>query len=180
MTCKHIVTWQVHGVFFCNKRSEHVVSVHCFPQVLCMITAPVTMILSSQQDASFAFASLAIVFSVYITLVVLFVPKVTAEHCLLPADYSNTPSVRCNGLPFIRDLSNLGWYNISHNELQIGPALLCQHQHSLTVCNHLLFSRPVWFLNILQRGESSWSYTLWHVTPQHFVTFDTICDSMGR
>uniref|UniRef100_A0A4W5K9U2 G-protein coupled receptors family 3 profile domain-containing protein n=1 Tax=Hucho hucho TaxID=62062 RepID=A0A4W5K9U2_9TELE len=44
-------------------------------QVLCMITAPVTMILSSQQDASFAFASLAIVFSVYITLVVLFVPK---------------------------------------------------------------------------------------------------------
>ncbi|XP_067365993.1 gamma-aminobutyric acid type B receptor subunit 1 isoform X2 [Channa argus] len=43
--------------------------------VLCMITAPVTLILSSQQDASFAFASLAIVFSVYITLVVLFVPK---------------------------------------------------------------------------------------------------------
>lgn len=46
-------------------------------QVLCLITAPVTMILSSQQDASFAFASLAIVFSAYITLVVLFVPKVT-------------------------------------------------------------------------------------------------------
>ncbi|XP_029023271.1 gamma-aminobutyric acid type B receptor subunit 1 isoform X2 [Betta splendens] len=43
--------------------------------VLCMITAPVTMILSSQQDASFAFAALAIVFSVYITLVVLFIPK---------------------------------------------------------------------------------------------------------
>uniref|UniRef100_A0A4W4GVF3 G-protein coupled receptors family 3 profile domain-containing protein n=1 Tax=Electrophorus electricus TaxID=8005 RepID=A0A4W4GVF3_ELEEL len=43
--------------------------------VLCMITAPVTMILSSQQDASFAFASLAIIFSAYITLVVLFVPK---------------------------------------------------------------------------------------------------------
>uniref|UniRef100_A0AAY4EMB0 G-protein coupled receptors family 3 profile domain-containing protein n=1 Tax=Denticeps clupeoides TaxID=299321 RepID=A0AAY4EMB0_9TELE len=44
--------------------------------VLCMITAPVTMILSSQQNASFAFASLAIIFSVYITLVVLFVPKI--------------------------------------------------------------------------------------------------------
>ncbi|XP_026156220.1 gamma-aminobutyric acid type B receptor subunit 1 [Mastacembelus armatus] len=44
--------------------------------VLCMITAPVTMILSSQQDASFAFASMAIVFSVYITLIVLFVPKI--------------------------------------------------------------------------------------------------------
>uniref|UniRef100_A0A8B9HKI5 Gamma-aminobutyric acid type B receptor subunit 1 n=1 Tax=Astyanax mexicanus TaxID=7994 RepID=A0A8B9HKI5_ASTMX len=50
---------------------------HCYYRirVLCLITAPVTMILSSQQDASFAFASLAIVFSVYITLVVLFVPK---------------------------------------------------------------------------------------------------------
>lgn len=34
------------------------------------------MILSSQQDAAFAFASLAVVFSSYITLVVLFVPKV--------------------------------------------------------------------------------------------------------
>ncbi|NXX52183.1 GABR1 protein, partial [Scopus umbretta] len=43
--------------------------------VLCLITAPVTMILSSQQDAAFAFASLAVVFSSYITLVVLFVPK---------------------------------------------------------------------------------------------------------
>uniref|UniRef100_A0A672KWU2 Gamma-aminobutyric acid type B receptor subunit 1-like n=1 Tax=Sinocyclocheilus grahami TaxID=75366 RepID=A0A672KWU2_SINGR len=48
----------------------------CLFFVLCMITAPVTMILSSQQDASFAFASLAIIFSVYITLVVLFVPKI--------------------------------------------------------------------------------------------------------
>ncbi|XP_066065475.1 LOW QUALITY PROTEIN: gamma-aminobutyric acid type B receptor subunit 1-like, partial [Chamaea fasciata] len=43
--------------------------------VLCLITAPVTLILSSQQDAAFAFASLAVVFSSYITLVVLFVPK---------------------------------------------------------------------------------------------------------
>ncbi|KAF3839512.1 hypothetical protein F7725_018229 [Dissostichus mawsoni] len=43
--------------------------------VLCLITAPVTMILTSQQDASFAFAALAVIFSAYITLVVLFVPK---------------------------------------------------------------------------------------------------------
>ncbi|XP_044837527.1 gamma-aminobutyric acid type B receptor subunit 1 isoform X1 [Mauremys mutica] len=43
--------------------------------VLCLITAPVTMILNSQQDAAFAFTSLAVVFSSYITLVVLFVPK---------------------------------------------------------------------------------------------------------
>ncbi|XP_043940283.1 gamma-aminobutyric acid type B receptor subunit 1-like [Protopterus annectens] len=43
--------------------------------VLCLITAPVTMILSSQQDASFIFSALAIVFSAYITLVVLFAPK---------------------------------------------------------------------------------------------------------
>ncbi|MGH0128681.1 UNVERIFIED_CONTAM: hypothetical protein FKN15_064883 [Acipenser sinensis] len=48
---------------------------HITVEVLCMITAPVTMILNSQQDAAFAFAALAIIFSVYITLVVLFVPK---------------------------------------------------------------------------------------------------------
>ncbi|XP_043940284.1 gamma-aminobutyric acid type B receptor subunit 1-like [Protopterus annectens] len=43
--------------------------------VLCLITAPVTMILSSQQDALFTFSALAIIFSAYITLVVLFLPK---------------------------------------------------------------------------------------------------------
>ncbi|NXB88962.1 GABR1 protein, partial [Vidua chalybeata] len=43
--------------------------------VLCLITAPVTLILSSQQDAAFAFASLAVVFSSYITLVVLFMRR---------------------------------------------------------------------------------------------------------
>ena len=68
-------------VFLCSCSSVFSVSLSLFPsfsflQVLCLITAPVTMILSSQQDASFAFASLAIVFSAYITLVVLFVPKV--------------------------------------------------------------------------------------------------------
>lgn len=52
-----------------------------------MITAPVTMILSSQQDASFAFASLAIVFSGYITLVVLFVPKVCNSKQLIKLNY---------------------------------------------------------------------------------------------
>ncbi|XP_026875543.2 gamma-aminobutyric acid type B receptor subunit 1 isoform X4 [Electrophorus electricus] len=61
--------WWVHTVF--TKKDEKKDK----RKVLCMITAPVTMILSSKQDASFAFASLAIVFSVYITLVVLFVPK---------------------------------------------------------------------------------------------------------
>lgn len=76
-------------LFFCNKQAKLIYSIYSSLQVLCMITAPVTMILSSQQDASFAFASLAIVFSVYITLVVLFVPKVNPSHTSLhpiPAD----------------------------------------------------------------------------------------------
>ncbi|XP_009272085.2 PREDICTED: gamma-aminobutyric acid type B receptor subunit 1, partial [Aptenodytes forsteri] len=62
--------WWVHTVF--TKKEEKKEK----RKVLCLITAPVTMILSSQQDAAFAFASLAGVFSSYITLVVLFVPKV--------------------------------------------------------------------------------------------------------
>lgn len=67
-------------------------------QVLCLITAPVTMILSSQQDAAFAFASLAIVFSSYITLVVLFVPKVIFQPfcCLLSVVSLHTRTLACS------------------------------------------------------------------------------------
>ncbi|XP_035709332.1 gamma-aminobutyric acid type B receptor subunit 1 [Folsomia candida] len=46
--------------------------------VLCLITTPVTMIISSQQDASFAFVALAIIFSSLITMGLVFVPKVIA------------------------------------------------------------------------------------------------------
>jgi len=45
--------------------------------VLCLITTPVTMVISSQQDASFAFVALAIIFSSMITMGLVFVPKVT-------------------------------------------------------------------------------------------------------
>lgn len=71
-----------HGLPPGEESLEAPITVH--PQVLCLITAPVTMILSSQQDAAFAFASLAIVFSSYITLVVLFVPKVRRSPLLSP------------------------------------------------------------------------------------------------
>ncbi|CAH1272386.1 GABBR1 [Branchiostoma lanceolatum] len=43
--------------------------------VLCLITAPVTILISSQQDATFAFTSLAILFCTVITLGLIFVPK---------------------------------------------------------------------------------------------------------
>jgi hypothetical protein len=46
--------------------------------VLCLITTPVTMVISSQQDASFAFVALAIIFSSMITMGLVFVPKVIA------------------------------------------------------------------------------------------------------
>lgn len=75
-----------------------------YHQVLCLITAPVTMILSSQQDAAFAFASLAIVFSSYITLVVLFVPKVSLLFSHLLPGRSLPPSMfpaRLAPLPFV-------------------------------------------------------------------------------
>lgn len=44
--------------------------------VLCLITAPVAMVIGSQQDASFAFVALAIVFCCYISMGLIFSPKV--------------------------------------------------------------------------------------------------------
>ncbi|XP_072017779.1 gamma-aminobutyric acid type B receptor subunit 1-like [Amphiura filiformis] len=48
--------------------------------VLCIITAPVTIIIRSQQDAVFGFASLTIVFCCALTLVLIFVPKMLAIY----------------------------------------------------------------------------------------------------
>ncbi|XP_031840658.1 gamma-aminobutyric acid type B receptor subunit 1 isoform X3 [Nomia melanderi] len=43
--------------------------------VLCVITAPVTMVIASQQDASFAFVALAIIFCCFLSMALIFVPK---------------------------------------------------------------------------------------------------------
>lgn len=44
--------------------------------ILCLITAPVTMVISSQQDASFGFVALAIIFCCFLSMLLIFVPKV--------------------------------------------------------------------------------------------------------
>ncbi|XP_044010005.1 gamma-aminobutyric acid type B receptor subunit 1 isoform X3 [Aphidius gifuensis] len=44
--------------------------------VLCLITAPVTMVIASQQDASFTFAALAVIFCCFLSMALIFVPKV--------------------------------------------------------------------------------------------------------
>ncbi|XP_060812342.1 gamma-aminobutyric acid type B receptor subunit 1 isoform X1 [Bombus pascuorum] len=44
--------------------------------VLCLITAPVTMVIASQQDANFAFVALAIIFCCFLSMALIFVPKV--------------------------------------------------------------------------------------------------------
>lgn len=44
--------------------------------VLCLITAPVAMVIASQQDASFAFMSLAVIFCCFLSMLLIFVPKV--------------------------------------------------------------------------------------------------------
>ncbi|BES92877.1 receptor [Nesidiocoris tenuis] len=44
--------------------------------VLCLITAPVTMVIASQQDASFTFVSLALIFCCFLSMALIFVPKV--------------------------------------------------------------------------------------------------------
>ncbi|XP_021367272.1 gamma-aminobutyric acid type B receptor subunit 1-like [Mizuhopecten yessoensis] len=45
-------------------------------QVLCVITAPITLIISNQQDASFAFVALAILLCSFLSMGLIFVPKV--------------------------------------------------------------------------------------------------------
>lgn len=51
--------------------------------VLCLITAPVTMVIASQQDASFAFVALAVIFCCFLSMALIFVPKVL--YCQLKA-----------------------------------------------------------------------------------------------
>ncbi|XP_014662333.1 PREDICTED: gamma-aminobutyric acid type B receptor subunit 1-like [Priapulus caudatus] len=43
--------------------------------VLCLITSPVTMIIDDQQNASFTFVSLAIIFCSFLTMALIFIPK---------------------------------------------------------------------------------------------------------
>ncbi|XP_069101175.1 gamma-aminobutyric acid type B receptor subunit 1-like [Argopecten irradians] len=44
--------------------------------VLCVITAPITLIISNQQDASFAFLALAILLCSFLSMGLIFVPKI--------------------------------------------------------------------------------------------------------
>ncbi|XP_065346154.1 gamma-aminobutyric acid type B receptor subunit 1 isoform X2 [Cloeon dipterum] len=53
--------------------------------VLCLITAPVIMVIASQQDASFAFEALAIIFCCFLSMALVFVPKI-AEIIQHPRD----------------------------------------------------------------------------------------------
>ncbi|XP_040570916.2 LOW QUALITY PROTEIN: gamma-aminobutyric acid type B receptor subunit 1-like [Lepeophtheirus salmonis] len=48
--------------------------------VLCMITAPVTLVIGDQQNASFAFVSLANVFCCFLSMALIFVPKIHFIH----------------------------------------------------------------------------------------------------
>ena len=44
--------------------------------ILCIITAPVTLVIADQQNATFAFVALANVFCCYLSMALVFVPKV--------------------------------------------------------------------------------------------------------
>lgn len=55
--------------------------------VLCLITAPVTLVIASQQDAAFAFVSLAIVFCCFLSMALIFIPKVSYLLLLSKSSY---------------------------------------------------------------------------------------------
>lgn len=53
--------------------------------VLCLITAPVGMVIASQQDASFVFVSLAVIFCCFLSMLLIFVPKVRSKPIITPS-----------------------------------------------------------------------------------------------
>ena len=48
--------------------------------VLCMITAPVTLVIADKPNATFAFVALANVFCCFLSMALVFVPKVNGEE----------------------------------------------------------------------------------------------------
>ncbi|XP_069131842.1 gamma-aminobutyric acid type B receptor subunit 1-like isoform X3 [Argopecten irradians] len=59
--------WTVHRLTTANEKDR---------KVLCVITAPITLIISNQQDASFAFVALAILLCSFLSRGLIFVPKI--------------------------------------------------------------------------------------------------------
>ncbi|GFY57616.1 gamma-aminobutyric acid type B receptor subunit 1 [Trichonephila inaurata madagascariensis] len=57
---------------FVLKRKMHIKNT----KVLCLITAPVTLVISSQTDATYAFVSLAIIVCSFLSMALIFIPKV--------------------------------------------------------------------------------------------------------
>lgn len=57
--------------------------------VLCLITAPVTLVIASQQDAVFAFVALAVIFCCFLSMALIFVPKVI-EVIRHPRDHAES------------------------------------------------------------------------------------------
>jgi gamma-aminobutyric acid type B receptor len=44
--------------------------------ILCVITAPVSLVIASQPDASFAFIAFSVIFCCLISMALIFIPKV--------------------------------------------------------------------------------------------------------
>lgn len=76
--------------------------------VTCLITAPVIMVTASQQDASFAFVALSVIFCCFLSMALIFVPKVrnnddliitwTHKHEYILGDRSDSGSTRQTGI----------------------------------------------------------------------------------
>lgn len=105
--------------------------------VLCIITAPVTLLVSSQQDASFAFAALAIIFCCFLSMALIFLPKVGAKYNkhreLLSRD---TQAVQCVHVELTHDIGLLQLMFrlplhclICQHNLDIRLPLHCLHAH---------------------------------------------------
>ncbi|KAK6195470.1 hypothetical protein SNE40_000895 [Patella caerulea] len=82
--------------------------------VMCVITAPITLIIGNQQDASFAFISLAIILCSFLSMGLLFVPKMV--------------EIKRNGVQHEQDNSGLTDSLVSREEEERHQRLLAENE----------------------------------------------------
>jgi len=99
--------------------------------VLCLITAPVAMVIASQQDASFVFVALAVIFCCFLSMLLIFVPKVSSSNPECHPLSAQWPKIIfLIGNPIMKQTIII--YLLIEKQQQQQFSLLFAHQHTNT------------------------------------------------